>query len=103
MGLPSWFDSGQDRTKQNRRSRAQERGVAKKVGGRVMPGSGSSWRARGDVKSSTHLIEVKYTDKASFPLKKATWQQIERDALKAGKEPALIIDIQGLRLVVTAE
>lgn len=68
-----------------------------------MPGSGSSWRARGDVKNDTHLIQHKYTDKASFTLKFAEWQKVVEDALRAGKEPAMIIEHpeSGLRLVIT--
>jgi hypothetical protein len=42
-----------------RRSAAQEKHVAKAVGGHVQKGSGSGWVHRNDVKSEQYLIEVK--------------------------------------------
>lgn len=105
--LPAWW--GEDRAKadglrsQNRRSRAKEARVASEVGGRQMPGSGSSWRAPGDVKSDEQLIEHKFTDKRRFNLTLEDWEQARTDALKSGREPAMIVEfaLTGRRLLIT--
>lgn len=99
--LPAWFHK--DREKRNKRSGRQERQVAKDVGGKVQPGSGSSWRARQDVKGDDDLIQVKFTDKAAFLLKAAEWEQVRTDALKCGREPAMIVELTqtGRRLLIT--
>jgi hypothetical protein len=101
--LPAWFTDKATKQRQNRRSSAQEKRVAKEVGGRQVVGSGSSWRAPGDVKSDTHLIEHKFTDAASFRLTVKDWRQARKDATVVGREPAMIIEFPeaGLRLVVT--
>lgn len=101
--LPAWWSDRGQKQRQNRRSRDKERKVAKEVGGRTVVGSGSSWRAPGDVKSDTHLLEHKYTDKSSFSLKLADLEQARSDAIKAGKEPAMIIEFAsaGRRYLIT--
>ena len=88
---PDWWDGKPAKKRQNRRSGKMERRVAKDVGGRVQPGSGSSWRARGDVKSGTHMIEHKYTDKESYSVKKRTWFNLKAIANNCGKLPALVV------------
>ena len=94
-----------DKKKQNRRSQRQERKVAQDVGGRVQAGSGSSWRARGDVRTPDELLEVKYTDKASRSLKVSELKQIKHDALMAGKTPGMIVDFEqhGIRAIIYIE
>lgn len=101
--LPAWWSDKAAKQTQNRRSASKERRLAREVGGRTVVGSGSSWRAPGDVKSDTHLLEHKYTDKRSFGLKLADWEQAREDAIKAGKEPAMVIEftVAGRRLLIT--
>jgi len=89
--MPAWWGEKQDKQRQNRRSARQERQVARSVGGKVQPGSGSSPRARGDVKSSEELIEVKYTDRDSFSIRKAVWTEHVRRARVQGREPVMVI------------
>lgn len=89
--MPAWWGDKQDRQRQNRRSSRQERQIAKAEGGRVQPGSGSSPRARGDVKTAEQLIEVKYTDKFSYSIHKGVWNEHVRRARVQGKEPVMII------------
>jgi hypothetical protein len=96
--LPPWW--GRHREKQNARSRRQERRHAAERGGKVQPGSGSSWRAKGDVRLVETLDELKYTDAASFRLTVATWNKIERAAHQSGREPRLIIEFSGHDLVL---
>lgn len=102
--MPAWW-AGRDKQRQNRRSARQEAQRATEVGGRVQSGSGSSWRARGDVKTPLDLEELKFTDKASFPLKVADWELHRDRALKQGREPVMVIDFpeHNLRLVVREE
>ncbi len=71
----------------------------------MQAGSGTSWRAPGDVKNAEFLEELKYTDKSSFALKVQTWNKIKRHAAMTGREPKMVIDFHqhDLRLIVTEE
>lgn len=74
-------------------SREQEERIAKETGGRRVPGSGASLYARGDVKTEDYLIEAKQTEYSSI---RVTWSwlaKITRQALAAGKRPALVIEV----------
>lgn len=103
--LPAWFGEQGDKRRQNRRSRAQERKRAAETGGKVQRGSGTSWRARGDVRREEDLEQLKFTDAASYRVSVKEWQAIVADAQSQGREPVLIIDFEqhGLRLRVTQE
>lgn len=103
MADPAWWGPKADKRRQNSRSAAQERRIAREEGGRVQPGSGSSWRARGDVKTEDDLIEVKYTDAASFRLVEADWQEHRRRSLTQGKNPVMIVEFSttGTRIKIT--
>lgn len=101
--LPGWFDKNLE--KQNTRSKAQERRIASQTGGRVQAGSGSSWRARQDVKTPGRLIQVKYTDKGSFSLTVKEIRQVQNDAALAGREAGFMVDFaqHGIRAVIHFE
>jgi hypothetical protein len=101
MSLPSWFE--EHRKKQNARSKSQELDHARRMGGRVQPGSGSSPRARGDVRSEEFLDELKYTDKASYSLKVDTLKKVFDDAIAQDREGRMIIEFSahGITVVVT--
>ena len=76
------------------------------MGGRRQAGSGSSWRAPQDIKTEDYLVQVKYTDRASFTLKRSEWDSLARDAARAGRDPIMVIEFTGgkdpgPRLVVT--
>lgn len=103
MSEPAWWGGKAARKRQNGRSRRQERKVARDLGGRVQAGSGSSWRARQDVKTDDEMVQVKYTDKDSFTLRAKEWEGIVADALKNGREPAMIVEFphRHLRLRIT--
>lgn len=81
----------------------QEDRVAKKLGGRRQPGSGASPYAKGDVKQPSgvefspdrFLIECKQTEKKSLRVQGQWLSKITREAMAAGKEPALEFEIQG--------
>lgn len=92
---PDWMSPKADLQRQNRRSGKHERTVARTVDGKVQAGSGSSWRAKGDVKNGTHLIEHKFTKKGSFSVKENYWQNHCTIARDQGRIPAIIIHFDG--------
>ena len=95
MPLPAFFGKpGRDR---NRRSQRQEAAHARKTGGRVQPGSGSSWRAPQDVRGplldeSGHMDQLKFTDKTTYVLNLHELMKIRKDALQAGREGRLFVE-----------
>jgi len=82
----------------------QEFRVAEEIGGRKQPGSGSSVYAKGDVKQASaqphdpgrFLVECKQTVHKSLSVKGEWLDKISREALAAGLEPALAIEIKGM-------
>jgi Holliday junction resolvase len=74
--------------------RAQEERVARAAGGRRVPGSGASPFARGDAKSAHYLIECKQTEHDSIRVTWAWLEKITRQALAAGRRPALAIELR---------
>jgi len=72
----------------------QERRVAKKVGGKVQPGSGSKDFAKGDIKEESFLVECKFTEKQSIRVELKWLKKISREAMAEGKIPALSVEIQ---------
>jgi cytochrome oxidase assembly protein ShyY1 len=101
VSLPGWF--GQERQDNNRRSRRQEARHAKATGGRVQPGSGSSWRAKEDVRSAEHLDQLKSTQKASWTLRVEDLMILDRNAARDGRVGRTIVEFveQGVSYVVT--
>ena len=83
-----------------RSSVAQEKRIAKDVGGRRVAGSGSMPGNKGDVKHADWLIEAKQTVKGRFPLTLQLWRKIETEAFRASKTPAMVIEMAGRSLVV---
>ena len=83
------------------RSFRQENRVAKKLDGKRQRGSGSLPHRRGDAKScegldTELLVECKETQKRSMRIEGKWLERINREALEAGKEPALSIEIGGM-------
>ena len=76
-----------------RRSKQQERSLAKRSGGSLVSGSGSGLD-KGDVKkySGVFRVEAKTTGKDSFRVTKEMIQKIEEAALPNGELPAIIIE-----------
>jgi hypothetical protein len=83
-----------------RRSQSQEKGIARDTGGRRTPGSGSQEHAKGDVKEDEWLIEAKQTVSPRYSLTLSTWRQIEVQAIRASRSPALVVEMAGRKLVV---
>lgn len=77
-----------------RRSQAQEKRVAKALGGRVQPASGALWVHRNDVRTDDWLIENKRTDnEATISIKMTALRDLEMHAVLDDRMPALQIDI----------
>lgn len=83
-----------------RRSQSQEKSIARDMGGRRTPGSGSQDHSKGDVKTEEFLVEAKQTISTSYSLKLATWRAIKHQAIRANKEPAMVIELAGVKLAV---
>jgi hypothetical protein len=82
------------RKTQNRRSREQERNRARETNGRTSPGSGSSWRSPQDNRTEHELEQIKFTDKKRFVLSVDELEKVYQDALKAGRDPQMIVDFE---------
>lgn len=82
---------------QQAKSRKQEERVAKRLGARRQPGSGSLPvpGLKGDIKEDHFLIEAKRTDAKSISIKSSWLAKIEAEAAAVGKFPALSIEIGG--------
>lgn len=78
-----------------RRSRKQEAAGAQIFGGKVVPGSGSGWAVKNDVRTDDVSFEYKFTDNKSFSLKSADLIKAERQALlDGGREMAFIVELE---------
>lgn len=102
---PTWFSDSAKKRRQNRSSARQERTHAQRTGGRTQAGSGSSWRAKGDVVGTQYVDELKETHYESFSITKKIINTLLQAAGQRGLEPRLIIDMHavGVRAVVTFE
>jgi hypothetical protein len=78
------------------RARRSETKGAKNEGGRVTPMSGAG-RQKGDYTTAAFRTEDKYTDAASYTLKRSVLDKIEREALHTPPclMPKLRVTIQG--------
>lgn len=83
-----------------RASRAQEKSLAKSIGGRTTPGSGNGWAVKNDVRNARWSIECKTTTRASFTLTAKALALAERNALLDGRDMAFAVEIQGRSWVV---
>lgn len=72
-----------------------EKTQARKTGSTTTSGSGNGKLDKGDFKNDKFRVECKYTDAASFILKKQILDKIHREAALTGRHPALSISIQG--------
>lgn len=86
-----------------RRAASAERAVAATVpDGRRVAGSGNQAGAsrKADVNSAEWLIEVKDTISPRYSLTLLSWRTIEGQAIRAAKEPAMVLNLAGRKLVV---
>lgn len=85
------------------KSRRQEKRLAKKLGGRVQPGSGSGSVNKADVISKSYLCECKTTSKRQYIITLDMLEKLELEAARIGKEPLFEIEISGKRFYVVRE
>lgn len=78
-----------------RRSRKQEKRLAKQSGGYVNPRSGAGDWHKNDVRTESLSIEAKTTTKTQYPLKHLELIKAEKEALLAGRDMAFVIDMCG--------
>ena len=71
--------------------RRSEKRVARSLGRKPVPGSGSRPGVKGDIRLDRMLLETKATAKRQFVIKKAVLDKIEREALAANRMPGLMI------------
>lgn len=89
-----------------KKSQQQEKKAAKRVGGRVNPGSGSGWARPNDVRGEDgrHLIEYKRTDATkSITLKSSDLRLVEQHGLLESRIPVLGFELGGRNYVVLTE
>lgn len=83
-----------------RNSARQEHKIAIQMGGRRVAGSGSQPGNKGDVKAERWLVEAKQTKGARFTLTIGLWRKIFSEAVRASREPAMVIELSGRSLAV---
>ena len=71
-----------------------EKRVAKISQGKTRPGSGAPWDAKGDVKSITHLIQVKATTRKSYVVSLEELRILGNQAVMQDRAPMLVIQFQ---------
>jgi hypothetical protein len=90
-------------TRIQRRSRKQEAAGAERFGGRVVPGSGSGWAVKNDVKTDDLSLEYKFTEKKSYSLRYDDLVKAERQALlDSGRDFAFVVELGGREWVITS-
>lgn len=77
----------------HRRSRTQERELAKRIGGEVTRGSGNGKWQKGDIQLKGVLrIEAKTTKNKSFSVTREMWRKIEEEAMTNDETPIIVIE-----------
>jgi len=89
----AYFSHQEKVTQKYRRktSQKQEKTLAKKLGGKVTPGSGAFGFHKGDVTSEKYLAEAKFTDATEYRLTLRTWNKIKNEAYSVNKIPVMEI------------
>ena len=86
----------QGRSESQNRSRDQEKRAAKNYGGKRQAGSGSSWRAKGDVvKAGEFCCECKTTSAKSHSLKLETLLKLKKEA-RGMEAPLYEVEFSGV-------
>lgn len=86
-----------------RKSRQQEKRIAKKVGGTLNAGSGNKNR-KNDVRQGNRVLwEMKRTDKKSITIKYTDLRDLRKNALLEGRLPVMHIELGDRRYVIIEE
>lgn len=87
---------GDTPSKRSKRSRKGERELAKRLGGRPEPASGSLLCSGGDVALDDFQLDRKATGRKSIGVSIKMLQKIENDAAVHGKEPGLVLVFENM-------
>lgn len=89
-----------DASHSHRHAPKMERSLAKRVGGKLTPGSGSGGMQRGDVrKKKVVRIEAKCTIHKSFSITREMVEKIEMAAMCADELPVIVVQfLEGTRV-----
>jgi hypothetical protein len=79
-----------------KKSKFQEKRVAKKLGGKVQKGSGALVFHKGDVKTTELLTECKRTEQETIRVDKKWLIKISREAMGSGRVPALSLEFNAM-------
>ena len=91
------------KTEGQKQSQKHEKRLAKAVGGQTTAASGAFWSRKGDVRSSTLLIEHKWTGKKTKTISSAELKKITNEAIMDGRLPVFGIHLDGEDYVVLLE
>jgi hypothetical protein len=86
-----------------KQSQKHEKRLAKAVGGQTTAASGAFWSRKGDVRSSTLLIEHKWTGKKTKTISSAELKKITNEAIMDGRLPVFGIHLDGEDYVILLE
>lgn len=100
MPNPRWLDREETPRKFSQR---RERRLAKRMGARTTPNSGARWHSKGDMSDAENLIEEKSTMGGSMVVHKPWLEKIRQEAIKAGKNPIIVLDFGDIQLVGSVE
>ncbi len=99
MGVPLWLR----RKTPQEMGRLYEKKLAKKLGVKPQPASGALPFYKEDIELGNFLIQVKHTTKKQYTLKAKDLKDLVRNATKVGKEPVMIIFMDGKTWYLTNE
>lgn len=88
------------KTDHQRRSKIQERRAARTYSGSLTPGSGNGWISKGDVHTSTEMIELKTTTKSRYPLDTKELRKLWDNAILDDKMPVFEVEFAEDRMTV---
>lgn len=86
-----------------KRSRHQEKRVAKRLNARVQPRSGAGWIHKSDVRDEYFLYEMKRTDAKQITIKSSVLTDLYKHSLDVDRIPVLHIELCDKRYVILSE
>ena len=91
------------RSEGQKQSKKHEARLAKKFDGKRTAASGAFWNRKGDVRTTSLLIEHKWTGKASVSVKAAVLEKIVKEAILDSRMPVLGFHLNGENYVMLTE
>ena len=102
MVEPEYVDALQEARllTKHEKSKRQEQRLAREMGGKRQPASGSRWGNRRDVVTPRFLVEAKTTEQARYSVVLEDFAFLRRQAYQGQKTPAYIVEMQDKAEVV---